>query len=386
MSLRLLTYDEFKRSDVLNEYGRSGGSTDFAVLCGGRINTMPNFCEYEKTKEGVIAMDYWIDKRTEEGGHYIHTNGTFYSEREEEFDFSYSRGIRPVIKIFDVPRGMIFNYEVQYVKDYRSRLESFTQWRFNGIPEEIQSSSVDWKEIKIKTVKYGFFPQNLAPKDISKTLENEFQAGTLKVSKQNFTTKISQNFSFFEAENLPVYKLNQARYVRLVCRDNIFQTNDFPSMLSDGSTLESHKVCWLEVSPIEWLIDEKNGILIAKNSLISGIPFHPNEDIKIGVFDYLNEYMQKEIQQGGEGTLYQYKRYLSQKIQNNKNEGLEFYRSVFEHMNSFLKTHDTQESEDEIKQFTKQAVIQMSSGQMTIDTFKNALNQNKAIYRLDNIR
>ena len=55
-------------------------------------------------------------------------------------------------------------------------------------------------------------------------------------------------------------------------------------------------------------------------------------------------------------------------------------------MNSFLKTYDTQESEDEIKQFTKQAVIQMSSGQMTIDTFKNALNQNKAIYRLDNIR
>lgn len=386
MSLRLLTYDELKRSDILNEYGRSGGSTDFAVLCGGRIKTMPNFSEYEKTKEGIIAMDYWIDKNAEKGGHYIHTNGTFYSERVEEFDFSYSRGIRPVINIFDLPRDVIFNYEVQYVKDYHSRLESFTQWRFNGIPEEIQSSSVDWKEIKIKTVKYGFFPQNLAPKDICKKLENEFQAGTLKVSKQNFTTKISKNFSFFEAENLPVYKFNQARYVRLVCRDNIFQTDYFPSMLSDGSTLESHKVCWLEVSPIEWLIDEKNGILIAKNSLISGIPFQPNEEMNISVFDYINDYMQKEIQQGGEGTLYQYKRYLSQKIQNNKNEGLEFYRSVFDCMNTFLKTYDTQESEDEIKQFTKQSVVQMSSGQITIDTFKKSLKQNKPTNMLDNTR
>ena len=55
-------------------------------------------------------------------------------------------------------------------------------------------------------------------------------------------------------------------------------------------------------------------------------------------------------------------------------------------MNSFLKTHDTQESEDEIKQFTKQAVIQMSSGQITIDTFKNALKQNKPTYSLDNAR
>ena len=144
MALRLLTYEELKQSDILNEYGRSGGSTDFAVLCGGRIKTMPNFCEYEKTKEGIIAMDYWIDKSTEKGGHYIHTNGTFYSEREEEFDFSYSRGIRPVIHILDVPKEELFKYDIQYIKDYRSQLESFTQWNFSGKPTEIQSRLVDW--------------------------------------------------------------------------------------------------------------------------------------------------------------------------------------------------------------------------------------------------
>ena len=58
--------------------------------------------------------------------------------------------------------------------------------------------------------------------------------------------------------------------------------------------------CWIQVQPIEWLLDV-SGILISKKALISGLQFDVNEEYNgnlngTSLMRYINKYFRRDIQ------------------------------------------------------------------------------------------
>lgn len=152
------------------------------------------------------------------------------------------------------------------------------------IDKSIDLSKTTLNEQGIEIVELGSFPQNIANEDIQQKLEAAYSQKALTPTGKSYTLDggVSETDGF-RAQKHNEFEMDGKRYIRIKSKSCIGSYNKSTiNMIKEGDPM------WVEVSPIRWQVDRKNGILVPDAALISGI--RPKDADK-----YLSEYFSKEI-------------------------------------------------------------------------------------------
>lgn len=179
------------------------------------------------------------------------------------------------------------------------------QWRgFSARPALHASEVAKISPINVRNIagicvaEYGEYPQTVANKDISVILEKSYLNGLIHKTGKNYTFD-SYGFAVyntsFNAVPFSEYKIGGRRYIRIPG-----QPADSDSKLSNGEQVTAGKPYWVEVQPIEWLMD-KSGTMVAKKCLFAGIQFdkkisYDGDFSKTFMKHYLDTYFAKEME------------------------------------------------------------------------------------------
>jgi len=150
----------------------------------------------------------------------------------------------------------------------------------------------------VRIVEYGEYPQTVADDVTRAKLERLYDSKSLHPTGKNYTfdsVDLGDGNIPFRAKNYPEYELDGKKYVRIPGRPA-----DGDSKLSTGEFAEAKKHYWVEVQPIEWLMDP-SGTMVAKKCLFAGIQFDTNKKYdgdfsKTFMKKYLDTYFAKEIE------------------------------------------------------------------------------------------
>lgn len=150
----------------------------------------------------------------------------------------------------------------------------------------------------VNVCEYGEYPQDAASPSITSQLESAYRNHGLKTTGKVYTfdaTGLVDFNSGLKPKRHEEYVFGGKKYVRVEGK-----RADNDSVMSDGTKIEDGKSYWLEVKPIEWLMD-KSGIWVAKKALIAGIQFNKSDDYdgnfaKTDMKKYLDTYFSNEMQ------------------------------------------------------------------------------------------
>lgn len=153
----------------------------------------------------------------------------------------------------------------------------------------------------IRVAEYGEYPQTVADKRTSAKLERLHDSRSLRPTGKNYTfdsVDLGDYDKSFKATSFPEYEMDGKRYIRVLGRPS-----DDDSKLSTGEQVESGKPYWVEVQPIEWLMD-RSGTMVAKKCLFAGIQFDTKSSYngyfsKTSMKHYLDTYFAKEMEPTG---------------------------------------------------------------------------------------
>ena len=253
----------FNALQIIKDYGRKASLTDLAIVLSGPILGKSS----KTTSEGDRAGFIWTSSPFWDGTNVLTVD--IYGKKWLKIPTARNNAVRPAI-----PPSETYTIHV----------------------EEEKLLTINNK--KIMTVLYGEYPQVIASDNIQKILEDIFKNKELIRTGKNYTydTKIN-NAPGFTPRKYPEYELDGKKYVRIEANEAVHCDKD--SVLSNGKKFNLGDVYWIEVQPIEWLID-KSGWWIAKKALFTRIQFDRN-----GYYDgnfnetdmmyYLNNYFSREI-------------------------------------------------------------------------------------------
>ena len=247
-----------KRIDILKEVGLECPVTDFAILLGAAVIDCNN---KEKDSSLKSRTSWWctipkektplINCVTEDGN----LGSTMYFER--------TNGIRPVLV--------------------------YSNFSFNK-KKKISDNLFE--------VEYGEYPQYAVDKSLGKTLEKKYQTGSLKKTGKTYTVNSGKWWGVEEDEFIPIqleeYEYQEKRYVRAT------YSNHFSCVLSNNQEYDEDNVVWVEISPLKWILDEKEKILVSEKILISGLLFwkvrEEYKDFKnTEIYMFLNKFFINDI-------------------------------------------------------------------------------------------
>lgn len=267
--------------EVIRKYGQETAVTDLCILTGGyvfeyiptddevQLNLAMPGSIYYYTKEDTSLkgrVGSILTMSSDDNNKVIKTRSFNGSIQNYSKFTNRSGNIRPVLNSFD---------KFSLLSPYRVK-------GFNGS----------------EVVEYGEYPQYAADQSIQRVLESEYKHG-LKKTGNSYTfdsVKNDDDSSEFSPASYEEYEYHGKRYIRLIANSCTFEENRF--ILSNNMYYKNGDYVWIEVSPVEWLIDDRSQLLISKKALVSGIKEsnennYENSDIE----KYLDEYLLKEITQ-----------------------------------------------------------------------------------------
>ena len=269
IKLTLLTKEQLfgrNKLEVLKQYGTQADATALSSMKGGS-----HFSCYYQDKEFYNTMQYFT--RTPDG----HIDEGFIVTVDEYGERGYNPvgyadcGIRPVL-----------------------------------ITDSILFEEITKKEMKsyndAKIVEFLSYPQSNPGKEMQFRLEIAREDNELEPSGYFYT--FNSTGLYDEKEFKPVrykeYIYKGKRYIRAKK-----ETYDENADLYLGYYNDNYKnVVWFEVEPVQWLIDYKEKLLIAKKCLSAGIPIDHTDEYNPKYFKncdckmYLDNYMLPELIQG----------------------------------------------------------------------------------------
>ena len=244
--------------DVMKKYGTRVAPTDLAILLGGNV-TECNECTSEYDFTGISWTAF---SNPRDGVHCIDYGG------DDSWVNTFSRMVstRPVLPPSETEKLTPAN---------RKR-------GVNGV----------------EIVEYGEYPQALVKPDLYGVLETEFKNKTLQKTGKMYTfddLDPAVGEVEFRPNTHPEYEYQGKKYIRCVprlCRS--------PMLISHGKKLNNAGYYWVEVQPIEWLV-EPTGTWVSKKALFAGIHFDPKREYdgnfsKTFMKKYLDTYFSKEIE------------------------------------------------------------------------------------------
>ena len=264
----LLTKEEIMKSAITN-----GASDSMRLRCGSSDLAKLMGCYTEKSRNRCV----WGTSTIEKNPYgdcvltYVDTFGTFKYVSSDSVGFF--DGIRPVLS---------FASEEEY-----NRIR-------NRMNQNIHIQS-DTNRIMLE---YGMYPQKAISSSLNKELETLFENGILKTTGNIYTT-INETITCLDhpiIEKCNEYDYNGKRYVRL----DQFVGDVVNIDASTGAILPE----WLEVSPINWIVDDENRKLISETVLTAGMNFFPADNStnfkNSSVYKFLNDTFIREMLQSQE--------------------------------------------------------------------------------------
>ena len=181
-------------------------------------------------------------------------------------------------------------------------------------------------------VEYGYYPQDLASKEMQENLETAYKNRNL--------LKTTNTYSVFDkilngkiiASEVDEYEYMGKRYVRV---DGKYARYD-EFELSNGETYNRKDSVWFEVQPVKWLVNEKTNSMITEKLIFSGVPFHNSQrvdpiDITYTVMQiFIDDFFTKDLEQSnkvvllGEHILYSFLTEKEKKVEQSKGNEYEF--------------------------------------------------------------
>jgi len=254
--------------DVMKRYGTKVAPTDLAVLLGSYMTGGD-----DRTSEGDLTCASWSASSFWNGGVRC-----VCSEGGEDWNDALKREVSA--------RPALPPSEASKISPSEARVLS------SGI----------------RVAEYGEYPQTVADERTSAKLERLHDSRSLRPTGKNYTFDSAGSEDYktsFKVLLYPEYEMDGKRYIRVLgC------PADSDSKLSTGEQVEEGQPYWVQVQPIEWLVDE-SGWMVSKKCLFTGIQFdterrYDGDFSKTFMKKYLDTYFAKEM--GHEEIVAQQKR------------------------------------------------------------------------------
>ena len=223
------------KSEIFKKYGTEAGITDFAILLGGYVSE--DKMVFDKKIKKIMASPWWIKTKVE-------NNETQYVTcTRSKFDkapiTSTQIGIRPSIKYNEIYKDFIIDYSI---KDKTS-----------------------------EAIKYGEYPQWITDEEHANKLEALFNLNVLYKTGKEYM-------------GYPEYICNSSKYIRCMASGKAESKK-----LSNGVEVQKHNTYWIKVTPISWIVNKNENLMISKYVLASGITYR-------GIENFLENSFSKEIE------------------------------------------------------------------------------------------
>ena len=258
--------------DILGKRGRQAVITDFSILLGAYVSDY--YVDNDSSLEGRTGW-YWT--KSDYGYNYVctvhTTGGRIWSDVDER-----AGGARPALSF-----SSISNIPTNGESGKRAR---------DGILE----------------VEYGYYPQKAASKDVQERLERAYRSGSISKTRNSYTTdsrKYDACGEKFLAKQHEEYEYNGKRYVKVEA-NSFYDGNSFK--LSNGEQYRNGDNVWVEVSPVKWLVDEREKVMLTDKLIFSGVQFNHTRDYHTKDFDktdiktFMDRYLARDLEQS-RGTI-----------------------------------------------------------------------------------
>ena len=259
--------------DILEKRGTQAAITDFSVLLGGWVSDY--HVDNDSSLEGRTGW-YWT--KSDDGDNDARV---VYAPGASNYCLSVDRrdgGARPAL-----PFSSISSIPTNGESGKRAR---------DGILE----------------VEYGYYPQKAASKDMQERLERAYRSGSISRTRNSYTTdsrKYDDYDEKFLAKQHEEYEYNGKRYVRVEANSD-FGGDRFT--LSNGEQYRDGDNVWVEVSPVKWLVDEREKVMLTDKLIFSGVQFNHTRDYHTKDFDktdiktFMDRYLSRDLEQS-RGTI-----------------------------------------------------------------------------------
>ena len=153
----------------------------------------------------------------------------------------------------------------------------------------------------ILIVTCGEYPQHAADSKMQKKLHELYDSKKLDKTGKNYTfdsRKYTDYSDGFSPEVYDEYEYQGKKYIRV--RVNSYYDGETIQLPQSDFACKDGDYVWIEVSPVEWIIDEKTNLAIAKDILVAGIRYD-DENKYDGNFEntemktYLDKCMAKDM-------------------------------------------------------------------------------------------
>lgn len=245
---------------VMNDYGTKTGMSDLAILLGGLMGS-----DGATTSNGQRTGFIWSASSNRSGAVQA-VDQWGYSGAESQYERLC--GVRPVLP----------------------------SW----VTSLIKSSESKPSRKFVNVVEYGEYPQTIADEEVTRELEEAFSKGQLQKTGKTYTfdaEELNADNKPFRAKKHIEYQHKGKRYISVVGRGY-----DEDSVLSNGVQVKVGEEYWVEVQPIEWLIDQSN-VWVARQALVAGVQFDNKQGYdgnfaNTAMNQYLKNHFAKEMMVG----------------------------------------------------------------------------------------
>ncbi len=259
--------------DILEKRGTKAAITDFSILLGAYVSDN-NHIDNDSSLEGRTGW-YWTKSDDgDNGARVVRDDGA----RNCYYVHNRAGGARPAL-----PFSSISSIPTNGESGKRAR---------DGILE----------------VEYGYYPQKAASKDMQERLERAYRSGSISRTRNSYTTDSRKYDAYgekFLAKQHEEYEYNGKRYVRVEANSD-FGGNAFT--LSNGEQYRDGDNVWVEVSPVKWLVDEREKVMLTDKLIFSGVQFNHTRDYHTKDFDktdiktFMDRYLSRDLEQS-RGTI-----------------------------------------------------------------------------------
>ena len=209
--------------DFFKKYGSRCSLTDFAILTGAYVY------QFNHTKEGTELKNrtcsWWL--KTFYLGDVFCVDGNGYRIVQEVYNNQYA--LRPVTSFSSISRDM---------------------------------KNIKVNQFGVEDGEYGMYPNSLVDEKYSYKLEKIFQNGGINTTGKVYKT---------DTQEYVEYKHHGNRFIRIVQ-----EKKSYIKQLNDGTEIKKGNVYWLNVEPIEWLIDRKQDKVFPLRGIVGDIKFDNN--------------------------------------------------------------------------------------------------------------
>ena len=170
------------------------------------------------------------------------------------------------------------------------------------------------------------------------------------------------------------YDYNQKRYIRVNSRNIASDV----MLFQNGRNIKSKDAVWIEVQPVEWLVDEKNKIMVSKKLLFAGMgmcyPFGSTSESS-NIKHYLYNQFAKELLIGRKNNI---------KEGNEKQSKVELKDKVLNLLEKTLNEIESMNISIEVKKEAIQKIKDLGQEYVTKMTrFRTLQNSSQIILTLD---